>query len=240
MRISYTNYADIGTLTAPTVIAGYPVASMQDERLAKAFRTTTLSTMTVTVTLAASTVITAVAILGHNFTSSATVVFTGNTAYSMIASVPTILNYLTASAAITSCTFTVTDPTNTDGYLKIGRLWVGDYVTIDPSSLLDFTVTKKRSDQIGYSTNRAKFGLPGVGWRQFDLSFPRSTNAMTVIIENMFNSVGNHSSVIFSNFDSIRSYQIVEPCYCTIANEVTFNHQEYMQFTYGLTLEEDK
>jgi hypothetical protein len=126
------------------------------------------------------------------------------------------------------------------GAVEIGRLWLGDYLTIDPSSLLDFRVTKKRSDMVVHGKNRNKFASIGIGWRRFELSFPRSKEEMIYQLSEMFDEVGNHSSVIFANFDSIRDYALVEPCYASLSDDINFNHTERMGFEYSLILEEEK
>ena len=46
--------------------------------------------------------------------------------------------------------------TNTNT-IQLGRIWMGDYLQISPSSLLDFKVTKKRSDVNIYGKDRQKY-----------------------------------------------------------------------------------
>jgi len=136
--------------------------------------------------------------------------------------------------------FSIANSSNSNGYVQIGRLWLGDYITIDPSSLLDFKVIKKRSDQVIYGRNRQKWANIGVGWRQFTFNFPPTQEATLQLIQNMYDTVGNHSSFIFCNFDTIRDYKLVEPCYVSINGDLTFSHDNRMKFTYQLIMEEDK
>jgi len=134
---------------------------------------------------------------------------------------------------------TINDGSNPDGYLELGRVWIGDYMTIDPSSLLDFKVIKKRSDYVQYGRNRQKWSYKGFGWRRFELNFPPTEEAMLDKIITMYDTIGNYKSLIFCNFDTIRNYVLVEPCYCSIDGDLTFNHTERMMMTYSLNLEED-
>jgi hypothetical protein len=136
--------------------------------------------------------------------------------------------------------FTINDPNNDDTILKIGRIWAGPYLDIDPSSLDDFKVSKKRSDHNIYDRDRAKWSDIGIGWRRFDLIFPRTATTMIEKIQTLYDEVGNHSSFIFCNFDSIRDYEIVEPMYCSINGEIEFSHRGRQKYTYRLTLEEDR
>jgi hypothetical protein len=126
------------------------------------------------------------------------------------------------------------------GSTEIGRLWLGNYLTIDPSSLLDFNVTKKRSDIVIHGKNRQKWASEGIGWRRFELSFPRTEETMIYQLSEMIDYVGNHSSVIFSNFDTDYGYTLVTPCYVSIAEEIDFQHTNRMGWNYSIVLEEEK
>jgi hypothetical protein len=126
------------------------------------------------------------------------------------------------------------------GDIQIGRMWLGKYLQINPSSLDNFTVNKKRSDTVLYGRNRQKYASPGIGWREFNLSFPKSDTNMMYNLETMYDQVGNHSSFIFCNFDSLRDYQIVDPCYCSLDGGIDFNHIGQQNYNYSLKLSEDK
>lgn len=263
MRITYDNLVDYGTISAPTAYTNNPATNMQDERLTTKYKTSTLSGV-ISVDLGSIQTTKVVAILGHNFTSSATISYTDNTGTYALTMLDTILrftatgesldmitesgNYLITESSdqlITDATpatrygyFTYADASNPDGYIEIGRLWMGDYIDINPSSLNDFTVTKKRSDVVAFGRDRQKFANPGVGWRRMELSFPKSNEAMVSQISDMYDNVGTHKALIFCNFDLIRDYVLVEPCYCVIDGELTFSHSDRMKFSYSLNLEE--
>jgi len=129
--------------------------------------------------------------------------------------------------------------TNTNT-IQLGRIWMGDYLQITPSSLLDFKVTKKRSDINIYGKDRQKISIPGVSWRRIELSFPVTSNDMINNVYTMYKTVANNKSIIFCNFDTIRGYPLVEPLYCSFNNSLSFKHSESMKFSYELSLEEDK
>lgn len=135
--------------------------------------------------------------------------------------------------------FTISNTTNADSFIELGRIWLGDYLNITPSSLLNFNVTKRRSDIVIYGKDRQKFALEGVGWRHFSLSFPVTDHTMVENIIDMYKTVGNHTSIIFSNFDTLRGYDLVEPCYVSIVGDIVFSHKKNMKFEYSLELEED-
>jgi len=250
MRIAYDNL--ILAATAPTAVtedSAYPVTNVQNQRLAKVWRSTSTTGQTIVCDIGSAQDVNTVAILGHNFTSSATLEIQANTANTWVTpgwstaltcNEGVILKFLAASQTYQYWRYTIEDSTQTDAYVEVGLLWLGTYLTIDPSSLLNFTVTKKRSDTVVYGRDRQKYATEGVGWRSFDLSFPRTGGTALTNVLTMYDTAGNHSSVIFCNFDSDRSYEIVEPCYCSIEGEIDFRHTRYMDFEWSLKLEEDR
>lgn len=250
MRIAYTNLIDSGS--APTTLTEdllYPEENLQDQRLASKWRSTDASAQTIVCNLGSAQAVNTIAVLGHNLSGSASITIEAATADSW-ASAPwstsltyatgAILKYLSASQTYQYWRFTLDDATNSDGYVEAGRVWLGTYLELDPSSLLNFTVTKRRSDTVVYGRDRQKYATQGVGWREFNLSFPRTSGTALTNVLGMIDTVGSWDSVIFSNFNTDRSYEIVEPCYCSIVGDVPFSHAKFMEFTYTLTLEEDR
>ena len=250
MRIAYTNLIDAGS--APTALTAdllYPVANMQNQRLSKRWRSTSPTAQTIVVNLGSAQAVNTVAILGHNLSGSAAVTIEAHTsdswgtpalsAITLTYNAGAILKYLTTSQTFQYWRYIIDDPTNTDGYVEVGRPWLGTFIAINPSSLDAFTVTKKRSDIVTYGRDRQKYATEGVGWRNFNLSFPRTGGSALTAIQTMYDAVGNHGSVIFSNFDNLRTFEIVEPCYTSIVGEIDFRHGGFMQFLWGITLEED-
>jgi len=183
-----------------------------------------------------------VALMGHNLSEGATITFQANdydaweytaTGGSIIQSTmtwdsDTILYFLTRTQK-QYVKFSLSDPNNTGAYIEIGRPWIGQYLDISPSSLLDFKVTKKRSDTVIHGKDRHKWSVIGAGWRRFELSFPPTEEA-----------IGNHSSMIFCNFDTVRSFQLVEPCYVSIDGDFELLHTRRMVWTWSLMLEEER
>ncbi len=194
-----------------------------------------------------------VAIMGHNISEGAAITFQANDfnewnytdgsgssiiQHTLAWDDETILKMITKTKK-TYAKFTINDPNNDAAQLKIGRIWLGPYIDIDPSSLDDFKVVKKRSDRNQYSRNRNKWSDKGVGWRRFELTFPRSGTTMIEKIQTMYDFSGNHSSMIFMNFDTLREYRIVSPVYCSIDGDIGFGHRGRQKYVYGLNLEED-
>ena len=248
MRIISDNYLDSLALVPSNVDLNYPIENVQDQRLSTKFHSTTTS---VYITVTCPSIITepvAVGILGHNISDGATVEFqlseTSNFASTiseiLIWDEDIILKFIDySSTSFEYIRFYVSDLSNTDGYISIGRLWVGSYFPIIPSSLLDFKVTYNTSDTNIYGKDRQKFALQGVIWRKFQLDFPESDNGMICLLNDFIDRVGNHKSFIFCNFDELTSYVLVKPCYVSLSEEIGFSHKKRMKFSYSLSMEED-
>ena len=134
----------------------------------------------------------------------------------------------------------IVEQASTGSYIEMGRVWLGTYITVDPSSLVDFRITKKRSDIVIYGKHRQKWADPGYGWRRFELSFPETDASMLTQIETMYDTVGNHSSLIFCNFDTDRSWSLVTPCYASIEGDLSFVGRGSNRARWTMTLEEDR
>jgi hypothetical protein len=253
MRIAYDNFIDDLTSTTLTCLSenvNYPLINVQDQRLSMEWHSLTPTVQTITLDLGSPMSISTAALLSHNFTTSVSVTISANTTSSFASPATSktiiynsgiMLNFFTP-VSYQYWQFTIDDPTNSLGYISLGRLWLGDYIDIDPSSEVDFTVTKKRSDRVIHGRGQQKFASIGTDWREFKLSFPNTNYTMVDKIATMYDVIGNHSSVIYCNFDTIRGLSnLIEPCYCTLmGNNIQFKHAEGRKFNYDLTLQEEK
>lgn len=249
MRILYKNRIDgisASSFTALSESASYPITNVQDERLSTIYKSMAVTAQSIIINLEAAYSINTIAIISHNFTSSATITISANSSDSWPGATTETITYNANMILkfITDQTYqywklSIDDPTNSQGYLSIGRIWLGSYLTVSPSSLIDFSIEKINSDIVDHSINRQKFSTPGYTWRKFNLVFPNTNYTMVSSIETMFDEVGNHSSIIFCNFDTDRNYPIIDPCYCSINNKLEFVHSNRMYFSYKLELEEE-
>jgi len=250
MRLAYNNLIDAAT--APTALTEdllYPIENVQNQRLSKRWRSTAATSQTVIVDLGSAQAVDTVAILGHSLTTSAVLTIEGNatdvwTSPSVVTSLTAltgpILKYLASAETYQYWRFNISDASAASTYVEAGRLWLGERLTIDPSSLYNFSVTKTRSDTVTYGRDRQKYATEGVGWRRFSMAFPKTGSSALTNVLTMYDTVGNHESIIFSNFDSSRSYTLVEPVYCSIVGDIAFNHARAQKYTWNLELEEDR
>jgi hypothetical protein len=249
--MAYNNYFDLAlgsALTALSESPSYPCINLQEERLSTTYRTIDLTAQTVTIDLGAAYNISTVAIIAHNFTSSATITVAANssnswgspaTSKTVAWNVDMMLNFFTP-VSYQYWQLQFDDQTNPDGYVEMGRFWLGDYLTIDPSSEVDFQITKKRSDRIVHGSGQQKYGSIGSKWKEIKLSFPDTNYTMVDSISTMYDVVGNHKSFIFCNFDLVRGIsKLVEPIYVSIMNNLVFKHAEGRKFNYDIQLQEE-
>ena len=182
---------------------------------------------------------TAVAILGHNISSSSTVTLTAGSSPTVILSSPSVnetithrtaimLNYFT-SVADQFWRVTFADGSNPDGYVEVGRVVLGEYLQGVP-------IEHTRSDSVVSSITKQVFGDVGEERLEVKYKFPRSTNSMKVSIEQMFDEVGKFKPFVFSNFNS--SFSIIEPLYAVIGDDITFRHISFSEWSYDLSIVE--
>ena len=252
MRVSYNNYFDLALGTALTSLSespSFPCVNLQEERLSTTYRTIDLTAQTVTIDLGSAYNISTIAIINHNFTSAASITVSANTSNSwggpatsktIIWNVDMMLNFFTP-VSYRYWQLQFDDQTNPDGYIEMGRFWLGDYLTIDPSSEVDFTITKKRSDRIVHGNGQQKYGSIGSKWKEIKLSFPNTNYSMVDLISDMYDIVGNHKSFIFCNFDTTRGIsKLIEPIYVSILGDnLQFKHAEGRKFNYDINLQEE-
>lgn len=250
MRVAYVNIIDNLVAADFTVVGtatGYAITNVQEQRLSVRYRTLTPTAQSVIMDFGTAQTVTTAAILGHNISSSATassVVLSGSNDGSTWSSITTITRNANAMLKFFATTtnqyfkFAIDDPLNTDGYIEMGRLWLGTYETISPSSTNDFTVTKNNSDIVTFGKNRQKYATPGETWRTFEMSFPPTGGSALTVITALYDAVGKHDSFLFCNFDSVE-YELVLPCYVSITDDIEFSHTTRQRYEYSLTMEEN-
>jgi hypothetical protein len=129
------------------------------------------------------------------------------------------------------------DPTNTDGYIKVGRLFLGEYLQMDPSSLIEFPETRARTDNVTYSIGNQMYGDKGVEYISYNYAFPQSGTTARTNINSMWGTVGRWKPFFFTNFDT--TYTVIEPIYCHLTNDLSYNHVGGSQWSgYQLNIRE--
>lgn len=125
------------TITANSADVNYPVSNIVDSRLTRLFRTDSNTTAEIVFNAGSAVGVSGVAIANHNITSGATIKLQGNTSDSWAS--PAYELTLTYSSGIILSTMTeqtyqywrikIDDSGNSDGYIQIGRAWIGKSFT---------------------------------------------------------------------------------------------------------------
>ena len=246
MRIIYSNLFDNYTLVESQEDENYPVENVQDIRLATVWRTETASASSIVIDAGTGATITCdcCAVLAHNFSTAATITIQANTADTWVT--PGLSSAVTYREDIMVLFFTSSpfrywrfyfDETgNADGYYEIGRLFLGTYLQIDPSSAVEFPEKHLRSDRISFSISGQPYSDQGLEHIELDYKFGRSSDSMKSKIETMYGSVGLWKPILFTNYDT--TYSVIPPIYVSIVKEIVFEHLEFDYWKYSLSLRE--
>lgn len=246
MRIIYSNSWDLYTLTESEENASYPAENTQDVRLVKTWRTNDATAVTIYCDAGTGLTLTAdcAAIINHNFTTAATVAVQAATA-STFADIALSANvtwrdgpmvvYFT-SGEYRYWRFNISDIGNGDGYYDIGRLMLGEYLQVDPSSLVEFPERHMRNDRVQFSRSNQFYADQGVGWKELDYRFEHAWTSTKTLVETMWGSVGMFKPLLLMNYDT--TFSVIEPLYCSIVEPIEFRHLARDDWSFGLSLRE--
>ncbi len=246
MRIIYSNLWDLYTLTESQEDANYPVENTQDTRLVKVWRTDTASASTIVLDAGTGSTITAdsCAVINHNFSGSSETKIQAHASDSWGSpSVSTVVTFRAGtmvlfftSASFRFWRFSFDDTTNTDGFYEVGRLMLGEYLQVDPSSLVEFPEKHVRNDNVAFSRSNQHYADQGSGWKELSYQFQDSDDTMKGKVEVMWGSVGKFIPILLMNYDT--TFTVVEPLYASITNDLTFGHKKFDRWDYSINLRE--
>ena len=200
---------EISSVTLTATSATVPVTNIAHAQLGKAWRTGGIISESVTVDLGTtSEPVKAVCVAGHNLTTGGTVeVFhsTDNSTFTTLGiktvGSAKIVTFFFSSLSKQYWRVTLKDPTNSDNYLKVGRIFLGDYW--EPAA----QITRDWSVEIVDETTIDK-SIGGQKWRNIRTSFLRVFFRLPHLskseaIENFLNfvrRVGSKDSMFISLF----------------------------------------
>ena len=195
------------SLTASNYSVNYPPTNLLDSRLTRIFRSTGTSVNIVFDNLSAVSV-DSILIARHNLTSSATVTLEGNA--TDVWTSPSVSESVTYDAGIMRKSFTtasyrywrlvISDGTNPDGYIQIGRAWIGaDYTT--PKIGMTVTEVRNTRDVKTKSISGQTYGDKRYNFSQFITTWPLVTHTQKSELITIFNTFTNNTP-FFIEFDS--------------------------------------
>ena len=246
MRILYSNLWDDYSLIESQENSSYPVENTQDIRLVKTWRTQTPSAATIYLDAGTGVTISCdcAAIIEHNFSGSASIVVQAATASTFanialsanVAYRAGIMVVYFSSGTFRFWRFNFSDTGNSDGYYQVGRLFLGAYLQVDPSSLLEFPEEHIRTDRVIFSRSNQLYGDEGVGYKQVHYKFEWASSSAKTLIETMWNNVGRKKPLLIMNYDT--TFSVIEPLYCAIVEDITFEHKRFDRWHFELSLRE--
>ena len=199
MRLMYDNLIDIATVTASSAATDFPVSNLQHEWFLRHWRSTGVASEWVKFDLTTAQNVTSLVIKYHNFTAGATVHIQGNAADawgapSVDVALPitsdVIEYYWTAAQSYRWWRITIVDAGNTDGYVRIGRPFLGTYLA--PSRNCDNAYEIEPADPsvITDSTGGQASADSRTHYRQWIFDFRGLTSADRASFETAFAVVG--------------------------------------------------
>jgi hypothetical protein len=173
--------SDSATLTVDDELSNYPVENIQDSRLSRIFKNSSLESAIV-FDMGEDVSVDCIAILSHNFSENATITLQGNDSDSWTS--PAFEQDITYSSGNITLEYTtqtyryfrlyINDSTNSDGYIQLSRVIIGEYyqppgiLAEAEDSLIDASVkTMSKSGQsytdLRYKARSMSFNFPIVG-----------------------------------------------------------------------------
>ena len=218
VRFMYNNLIDTATATANSAATDFPVTNLQHEWFKKEWRSTGVASEWVKFDLGSAQNVAALVVKYHNFTGAATVHIQANAtdawgAPSVDVALPVtsdlIVYFWSAAQSYRWWRLTIVDAGNTDGYVRIGRIFLGTYFA--PSRNCDNAYEIEPSDPsvTGMSTGGQVSADSRTHFRQWIFDFRGLTAADRTSFEAVFTIVGKETKPYFlSEYPDIGSTMI--------------------------------
>ncbi len=180
VRFCYENVADEAELTASSETSSLPASNVQDPRPTRVWRTSGAASESLVLDLGTARSVSMAALLEHNLTAEATVTLQANSSDSW-GSPPLeeslgwhsglIVEFFEA-AEYRYWRLVIADGGNADGYVQIGRVWLGGYFQPARDFSKDFTVRRVDPSTVVYSDSGSKSVGERTPYRVVELNFP--------------------------------------------------------------------
>ena len=217
------------TLIASSAEADYPINNVKNPHLSLRWRATGDTSETITMD---STDLDpdGAFIAGTNLTASAVVKIQGNaTDIWTSPSVNITMEkkdgiYYSYSSLLTTMKywrFIIADATNPDGYIEVGRAWLGDSIEVEGPHT-NFVETRNNTSITTISLSGQSYGDVGYIYRSWNMAFPFWDDIEKGNIED-FSDYVNKAKPFFVQFAD-RDDIILGPFYCILTNNIDLDH----------------
>lgn len=206
VRLAWNNFADTPALiTANSEVASLPVTFLQNQQIGKPFRSLAIAGLTIDVNLGSALAIEQFALRKHNISlAGVTITLSGatNSAFS-----PTAVSVgITSAADILAFDWggvqqtyqywrlEIEDPDNTDGFIELGYMFLGQYDEFDAPN--NSTATSKVDPSVkreSYGGSFTAFQKPG--FRRIDFQPSAIQQADRRTLSNIYDEVGIHKGL---------------------------------------------
>lgn len=210
----YKNVVSLATLTGGTFETNLPRDNLKNDKLAEVAQTTTDDVITLVATFASNNNIGCVALANHNFSSAAEIGITLKNSGGSVLDTPAgdLSPYIDENRNNLICWFassnqstcrsveiTITDTSNTDTFLSIGRLFIGtqfevnrnaDYGSVGHNRI-DLSGTTKSINGVKWHRERAKL-------RTVALGFSSISESDMLIFDELLQYSGTTREVIYA------------------------------------------
>lgn len=247
MRISYINNFDSYNPTVSSENSNYPGINVQDGRLTKVWRTTALTSATITIDSGTGGLTpTFAALLNTNLSTGATAKIQGSSSSGFGSSTELSLTRVSSGfigsflslSAKRYWRFLIKDTGSTDSYMQAGRAWLGTYINIQSGFTNEFPENHIDSSQYSVSYSGQVYGDAGIIRRGYNLKFPYLTTTGKAAIETFFSAVKKANKFI-TVFDSTNLTKI-KPLYGFKTKDNAFKHIYGHQWECNFDIEEAK
>jgi len=171
----------------------------------------------------------AVFLAGHNLTSNATITVEANSsddwaspAYSQSMNYDEDMCYLFLDETYEWWRIVINDSDNPDGYIEIGRIFLGDYLQFDDPPKAEIPLVYNDTSKIKYSLTGQAFGDEGIIYKTYNFVFPYWDEDTRTELVTMINEVKTVKPVILvpdeNNMDKLK------PVYAVINDKLALNH----------------
>jgi len=207
MRLMYDNLIDSATATANSAATDFPVSNLQHEWFKKEWRSTGVASEWVKFDLTTAQNVTSLVIKYHNFTAGATVHIQANATdawgaptvdVTLTVTSDVIIYFWSAAQSYQWWRLTVVDAGNADGYVRIGRPFLGGHFAPSRNFNNGYQITKSDPSIIAESTGGQVSVDSRTQYRQWVFEFRGLTAADKTSFEAVFTEVGRAKAYFVS------------------------------------------
>lgn len=227
MRLHWNNLIDTATLTTNNGNPNYPLSSIQQIHLTEAFRFGTIDGGYIDIDLGSAKAVSSIGIIG-NLTASATITIKGNTteswaspaiSESVIAYDRNLIEYFT-EASYRYWRLEIADSSNPDGYIEIGRVFIGTYAQL-PGIRPEMSLAREDLSTREFSPTGQPFSVVRPQRISFNVDFPSITESERQDILDAFKANGIHTPMVIAVWEE--SFDVQEPVYGLFNENIEVN-----------------